>query len=108
MDPLAKEDMLRKELRNAERALGDKPSEKNFQRLRDAQNRLNNLRITEKVDSLRSQALAVGELEAELRLAEYVLSRYVNKHVIQRIRDIHQRLREQGAIYPVSRVQPEK
>lgn len=60
------------------------PKRKKF---RDAQNRRNSLRITKKIDNLLSQALAIGELEAELRLAEYALGRYVNQHVIQLIRE---------------------
>jgi succinate dehydrogenase/fumarate reductase flavoprotein subunit len=98
-------DLLRKELRDAERALGEEPTEENFAWLRDVQGRLNNRRITKKVDNLRMQAMAVAELQAELKLAEYVLSRYLNENVFAWLRDIQQRMEDQGAVGPLEKSQ---
>jgi hypothetical protein len=55
--------------------------------------------ITERVKRIRDQSLAVGDLEAELRLVESLLDRYPNKYVFQWFRDVHRRLIEQGASY---------
>jgi hypothetical protein len=88
---------------SAVRALGEEPTEENFAWLRDVQSRLNNRRITKKVDNLRMQAMAVAELQAELKLAEYVLSRYLNENVFAWLRDIQQRMEDQGAVGPLEK-----